>query len=107
MRKLIEMNQKYLIVCDNKNCDFKIPNKTGFPNENIKQFLNVACPKCGKKLLTEEDYLNSLKLHNAINWINWINKWFSWIIFFIPKNKKQSKLTACIHKGISIEIDNN
>lgn len=96
------MNQEHLVVCDNKNCDFKVLNETGDPNVSIKQYLNVACPKCGENLLTEEDYLNSLKLLNAINWIN---KWFSWITIFIPKSKKVTKATAHTHKGISIEVE--
>lgn len=102
MRKLIEMHQEHLVVCDNKNCDFKVPNEIVDTNVSIKQYLNVACPNCGENLLTEEDYLNSLKLLNAINWMN---KWFSWITIFIPKSKKVTKATAHIHNGISIEVE--
>lgn len=102
MLKLIELNQEHLIVCNNTNCDFKVPNETGDPNTCIKQYLNVACPKCGENLLTEEDYLNNQKLLNAINWMN---KWFSWTTIFIPKKKKPTKAIACTHKGISIEVE--
>lgn len=102
MRKLIEMNQEHLVVCDNKNCDFKVPNETGDTNVSIKQYLNVACPKCGENLLTEEDYINSLKLLNAINWMN---KWLSWITIFIPRKKKPTKAIAHTHKGISIDVE--
>lgn len=100
MRRLIEMSQEYLIVCDNKNCDFKITNKTKDPNECVKKYLNVSCPKCGKNILTEQDYLNSLVL---LRMIDWINKWFSWITIFIPK-KKITKATVNTHNKISIKV---
>jgi len=100
MRKLIEINQDHLVICDNKDCDFKVPNETGAPSVSImKQFLNVACPKCGSNLLTEEDYTNSLKILNAMNWIN---RWFSWVTLFMPKAKKKTKGIIHIHKGVTI-----
>ncbi len=99
MRKLIEMSQEYLIVCDNKNCDYKVPNKTKDPNASIKKYLNKPCPKCGENLLTEKDYKDSETL---MRYINWINKWFSWITIFIPKNKEK-KVTVHVHNGINID----
>lgn len=102
MRKLIVIEQEDIVVCDNKNCDFKVPNKTGKPDVDIKKYLNVPCPKCGENLLTEEDY-SDFKL--MVRAINWINKWFGWITIFIPKNKKKVKGIAKAHKGISIEMD--
>lgn len=59
-RKLIETQQEYLIVCDNKQCDYKIKNTTDNPNENVSMYLNTPCPNCGENLLTEEDYLQSM-----------------------------------------------
>ena len=101
MKKLIEMNQEFLIVCDNKNCDFKIPNETGDPNINIKQYLNTPCPKCGENLLTEKDYLNSLKL---LKTINWINKWFSWVTIFTFKRENPTKAVVHTHEKIFVEF---
>lgn len=98
-RKLIEAIQKDLIVCDNNSCDFKIVPTTGDINEDISMYLNVECPKCGENLLTEEDYINSLKLTKAVNWIN---KWFSWLTFFIP-SKKESTYQVITHNKISIK----
>ena len=91
MRKLIEINQEYIITCD--NCDFKIKNT---PNHEISQYLNKPCPICNKNLLTEKDYNKYMIL---MNYLNWVNKWFSWITIFIPKNKKFKKFTADIHNS--------
>lgn len=101
MRKLIQMHQEHLIVCDNEACDFKILNETGDPNVSIEKYLNVACPKCGENLLTERDYLDSLKF---LRMVNFINRWFSWITIFIPKSKKPHVASAHAHNGISFEM---
>ena len=50
-----------------------------------KVILNPATLPLG---LTEQDYINSLKVLKAINWLN---KWFSWTTIFIRKNKKPVK----------------
>lgn len=34
-RQFVEMYQEYSIVCDNKQCDYKIKSPTGDPNEDI------------------------------------------------------------------------
>lgn len=102
-RQLIEMHQEYLVGCDNKECDYKVKNESGDPNEDISEFLNMPCPKCGENLLTEEDYLQSLRF---LKFVNWINKWFSWILFFTPKNAKVKKIEVHHHKGLNIkELD--
>lgn len=99
-RKLIEINQQYLVVCDNSACDYKVPNPTGDPNEDISMYLNVPCPKCSENLLTEQDYLQSMKFMKGLNFLN---KWFSWIMFFVPKNAKAKESTVQFHNGINIK----
>lgn len=99
-RKLIELNQEYSIVCDNKECDYKIKNETGNPNEDIRQYLNMPCPLCGENLLTEQDYIQSLQY---LNIINWINKWFSWLTIFVSKKAKPEIVSVHIHNGVKIE----
>jgi hypothetical protein len=94
------MNQEYLVVCDNTQCDFKVKNPTGDPNEDISMYLNIPCPKCGKNLLTEEDYLQSLRV---LKIINWLNKWFSWLNIFSFKKKNENLVTMHIHNGIKIK----
>ncbi len=98
MEKLIEMHQENLIECDNPQCDFKIPNPTGDPNEDISEYLNKACPLCGENLLTEKDYKQSLNMMRAINWLN---KWFSWTTLFM-RNRTRKKSTMKVHEGIKI-----
>lgn len=95
------MSQGYLIVCDNENCDYKIPNETKDANASIKKYTNKPCPECGETLLTEKDYRDSEFL---MRYINWINKWFSWVTIFIPKSK-QTKITVHVHDGINTETD--
>ncbi len=102
MKKLIEIQkQDYLVVCDNKNCDYKVENPTKDPRHNINGFLNVPCPKCGENLLTEED-LNTYK--NFLKSVDFLNKWFGWIAIFIPK-KYEKKATAHAHRGLNIEVE--
>lgn len=99
MRKLIEIEQENLIECDNKNCDYVIKNPTKDPNESIKHYINIPCPKCGDNLLTEKDYLDSERFMRILNWMN---KWFSWVTIFIPR-KYETKSSAKIHNGITIK----
>lgn len=101
-RQLIEMHQEFLIQCDNKVCDYKIKNESGDPNENVSDYLNMPCPKCGENLLTEEDYLQSLRF---LKIINWINKWFSWTLIFYSKNAKKKSIKVHHHKGVNIIKD--
>ena len=98
-RKLIETQQEYILVCDNEACDFKIKNETGEFDADIEQYLNMPCPKCGKNLLTEEDYINSQKLSKTIKWVN---KWFGWMSIFYPKQKVYGESCIHIHKGFKI-----
>jgi hypothetical protein len=98
MKKLIEMTQDNLIECDNKFCDFKIPNDSKNPNVDTLKYVNMPCPKCGKNLLTYKDYLD---YNHMIDHINVINKWFGWIAYFIP-SKYETKTTVKVHNGINI-----
>jgi hypothetical protein len=103
-RKLIEINQEYLIVCDNKQCDYKIKNPTGDSNEDISRYLNMPCPKCSENLLTEQDYLQSIKV---LKIVKWFNKWFSWTMIFVPKKAKQESLFVKCHNGLKIHKEIN
>lgn len=102
MNKLIEINQDYLIVCDNKECDFKIVNPTGEPNHDTSCYINMPCPRCGENLLTEKDYLTFLKVMKTFNWIN---KYFSWLtIFRFNKSKKCNEQNVYVHTHNGIHI---
>lgn len=90
-RKLIEIYQENLIQCDNPNCDFKIKNPTGDPNEDSSMYLNVACPLCGDNLLTERD---NMIYQSFMKKVNWINKWFSWVNYLIPFRKKLNEIST-------------
>ena len=94
------MHQEYSIVCDNKQCDYKIKNPTGDPNEDTSGYLNMPCPNCGENLLTEQDYLQSLKV---LRIVNWLNKWFSWTMIFVPKKAKRESISVHCHNGVKIE----
>ncbi len=100
MRKLIEIHQEYSIVCDNKECDFKIKSFTGDPNQDISMYINVPCPMCGENLLTEDDYKLNMKILKAVKWMN---RWFSWITFFNPRKSEKDSIYVHAHKGIKIE----
>lgn len=99
-RQFIEMYQEYSIVCDNKQCDYKVKSPTGDPNEDIHGYLNVPCPKCGENLLTVEDYLTSLRVLKVINWLN---KYLSWTMYLFPKSVNKGTIKVKCHNGIKIE----
>lgn len=99
MEKLIEIKQENLIICDNPECDFVVPNETQDPFADTSEYINVACPKCGRNLLTEEDQ----KSHDAmLRIVRWMNKWFSWITIFLP-SKKRKEMFFHAHNGITSE----
>lgn len=98
-RKLIEISQENLIECDNVECDYVIVNTTKDPNTCTKEYINKPCPECGTNLLTEKDYLDSLKIMKVIRRLN---KWFSWLTIFIPRSKNTTSMLK-IHQGVIIE----
>lgn len=97
---IIDVYQKNLIECD--HCNYVIPNPTGDPHEDAKEYINQPCPQCGHNLLTEKDYNDD---RHIINLIDKINKWFGWLGYFF-KNKKT---VGYVHtyKGIKITDKNS
>jgi len=96
MKKLIIIEERDLVVCDNPKCDFKIPSTA---NINIVDCINEPCPKCGENLLTEKDYLQYV---NTMKVVDWLNKWFSWLTIFERKNQRTSA-TLHVHNGLHIK----
>lgn len=101
MRKLITVPQENIIKCDNPKCGLNILSQ--FNENNLKKFINVACPKCGENLLTIEDYTNAIITIKTIKTIKFLNKWFSWLTIFNPKGKNLIKAEINTHKGINIK----
>jgi ssDNA-binding Zn-finger/Zn-ribbon topoisomerase 1 len=106
--KLIDLYQENLIICDNPKCDYLIPNPTGDPNAECKQYINMPCPKCGQNLLTEADYNQS---NSFMRKINFINKWFGWLSVItgtssIISGRQERRIKASVHfhNGANVEI---
>lgn len=95
MKKLIIIEERDLVVCDNPTCDFKIPSTSDI---NIVDCINKPCPECGENLLTEKDYLQYV---NVMKVVDWLNKWFSWLTIFERKNQRK-KATLHVHNGLNI-----
>jgi transcription initiation factor IIE alpha subunit len=55
------------LVCDNPACDYE--NKE-VQVEQLLEWVNVPCPKCGENLLTEDDYDRTMKLFALIDVMN-------------------------------------
>ena len=91
MRKLIEKRQESSVICDNKECDFKVPYTD---DDNLLKYINVPCPKCGQNLLTVEDYIVHEKM---IRSINFINRWFSWLTIFMSKKSIDNRNDNSVH----------
>lgn len=104
MRNIIEMNQEYFLVCDNKKFDYQLTQNDENRGHEI-EYIVVQCHKCGENLLTTEDYLNHKKIMNVIKWIN---KWFSWLTLFSGKVKEEDykSITFHVHDGIKFEDGN-
>lgn len=100
-RPIIEVKQKYNVVCDNPDCDYVVVNESGDPNQGVDAYLNVPCPECGEILLTDRDYSD---YKNLMKVVNWINKWFIWLTLFIPRKRVRSNKVH-VHKGIHITKD--
>ena len=94
-RQLIQMTQDYLVQCDTPGCGYTIPNPTKDPCEDTKQYINMPCPKCGANLLTQKDYDDAMKF---LRGIMWLNKWFGWLSYLSPKNKKK-EMHVHVHDG--------
>lgn len=96
MRKIIKF-EKLHIKCDSRYCDYR----KQIDINSIDGYLNVSCPKCGKNLLTQNDYENSLKL---IKMVSWINLLFSWVTIFIPR-KKEVNVSVNTHEKIQFNYE--
>lgn len=92
MKKLIEVQSKCIIVCDNKECNYELD----YSGEDLIKFIGKQCPNCGQNLLTIEDYLMHERM---IKIINFINKWFSWITLFVRKSKFENVVSVHYHDG--------
>lgn len=99
MRKLIEIDDDASLICDNPQCDYTT--ETRFTPQEATDYINKPCPKCGKNLLTFDDFINWVML---INRVRRVNKWFGWTSLFIPKNKYR-KGTFSTHEKISVQMD--
>lgn len=100
MRKLIEKKQKELVKCDNLKCNYFVP----YSDDNEKDllsYIDVLCPKCGKNLLTKEDYLQYQKIMKIVDFINY---YFSWITFFYSKKQLDEKKTVHVHVHNGVNI---
>jgi len=97
-RKLIHIEQNFLVECDTPSCDYSEPNETKDPNTDTYYLINAPCPKCGGNLLTEKDYYQYMKFMSRVNWVN---KWFGWLG---PKRVDYSNGTVSVkvHNGIKI-----
>lgn len=100
MRNIIEVESKNLVVCDNQKCDYEVPNTE---NDNLKDYINKSCPKCGENLLTQNDYNTYIALQK---YVKWVNKWFSWLTIFEGKNQRKS-VGVHVHNGLNIKNSND
>lgn len=55
------------ILCDNPNCDWVDETVT---HEQLKDWLNVPCPKCGENVLTQQDFDNANRFYFALQIAN-------------------------------------
>ena len=101
IRNLIDVSQKFLVVCDNADCDFKIPNvyeNQDESNVELGYYINVPCPECGHVLLTESDYSTAITFNKIINWLN---RYFSWITVFYS-DQHENEVVVKVKDGVSV-----
>lgn len=59
------------IKCDNQTCDYK-DETVGF--DEMCEWIDRSCPKCGENLLTKEDYHNVLTVKLAYDLLNGLSE---------------------------------
>lgn len=101
MRKLIEVEQNALVVCDRPGCGFEIGFNKTEDNKFLVMYVDTVCPRCGDNLLTSTDYLQSRKIEKMVNWIN---KWFSWLTWFDSKKEVQNPQSFTVHVNDGVKI---
>ncbi len=55
------------IICDNPKCDWKDDTVN---SDDYKNWIDAKCPKCNDVVFTENDYIESVKLHSMVDIIN-------------------------------------
>lgn len=55
------------LICDNPSCDWI---DETIKDEDLLDWVNKPCPKCGDNVLTEKDYINLLKLNKIVDYVN-------------------------------------
>lgn len=75
MRKAIEITENAL-TCDNEACDFKVNNVV---REQMDDFQDVNCPKCGENLLTEKDLKAAKFMFRCVDILNFLLMPMMWL----------------------------
>lgn len=92
MKKLIHFNPNEAgkLHCD--SCGYDLPELQPF----TVALIGTPCPKCGADMLTEKDYLSTIRMFRVIDWIN---KWFGWLGTENPPAKKGHSVAVRHHDG--------
>jgi len=106
MNKNVEMIEGGL-QCDNPSCDW-VDKSITF--DQMFEWINSPCPKCGENVLTEQDYKNVVDMNNIVNYVNSLSeeeiseqsKGFDLKAFgdFLPTDLLS--MTVDLHKKITI-----
>lgn len=92
MGKRVEFERGGL-VCDSPTCDWE---DKSISMDDYPKYLNAACPKCGENILTEEDYINVLRLVDIVDFVNGLS------------DKEMEKLRELPEfKGLDLELEEN
>ena len=54
------------LQCDNPSCDWE---DTTIEIENMSDWINKPCPKCGENVFTYNDFLNAQRVLNIVNYL--------------------------------------
>ncbi len=67
MNKPVEIPEAGTIMCDNPKCDYTLDN---VKFEDLHNHINSLCPKCAEVLVTNDDYVHVMALHETARLIN-------------------------------------
>ena len=88
------------LKCD--SCDYI---ESDLDNNNLENYINKFCPKCGENLLTQDDYDQQNLLLGVISLMNLANEALE---KEADLNTKKVKTNVGVHNNIlSIEIEGN
>lgn len=91
---------KWGLICDNPICDWR---DDIIDFDDYKNYVNMACPKCGENVLTKHDLKNAKRLNKMIKITNNLNRFFGVKV----DHSQDKKVLVNTHNDITFKIQDD